>query len=138
MERLYEQPANRFVAGFVGDAAQLAGRVAAVDATMADVVLEDGTTLRGSNINGAQPGASVAASIRPERIVVRQAAATLPNAVAAMVEDVIYFGDHRRLRCAVPGQAPILVKQSLDAGAPAAPGMRVHLEFPADFLRVYV
>lgn len=137
VERLYEHPANRFVAGFVGDAAQLTGRVAASNGATADVLLEGGAMVCGLNVNNAAQGAWVAASIRPERIVVREASNTARNAVPATVADVIYFGDHLRVRCAIAGQAPILVKQPLAAGAPPAAGMRVQLEFPPDHLRVY-
>jgi putative spermidine/putrescine transport system ATP-binding protein len=83
------------------------------------------------------PGAWVTASIRPERIIVHEASNTARNAVPATVEDVIYFGDHLRVRCAIAGQAPILVKQPLAAGAPPAAGTRIRLEFPTDHLRVY-
>lgn len=137
VERIYEQPTNRFVAGFVGDAAHLTGRLAAVHGDQADVLLEAGTTLRGTNVNGAATGTSIIASIRPERIVAHDTALDAPNSVIATVEDVIYFGDHLRLRCAIPGQASILVKQPLARGAPAAPGTQVRLEFPAEFLRIY-
>jgi putative spermidine/putrescine transport system ATP-binding protein len=55
----------------------------------------------------------------------------------AAVNDVIYFGDHLRLRCALPGQAEATVKLPLSGGAAPAAGQPVWLRFPDPHLRIY-
>ncbi|HYN58699.1 MAG TPA: ABC transporter ATP-binding protein [Rubrivivax sp.] len=138
VEKLYETPANRFVAGFVGDSTLLQGTVGTADAHSAELVLATGERLAGVNVNRTQPGSSIVGSVRPERI---EALFTAPentgNTLQAAVNDVIYFGDHLRLRCAVAGQAPATVKLPLSSGEQPVSGQRVWLRFPTACLRLY-
>jgi putative spermidine/putrescine transport system ATP-binding protein len=138
VERLYETPANRFVAGFVGDSTQLSGTLGRTDAQGCELVLPTGARLAGVNVNGAATGAAVVASVRPERIEAHFSAPADPsNVLEAAVSDVIYFGDHLRLRCAVAGQAPATVKLPLATAAQPVAGQGVWLRFPAATLRIY-
>jgi len=139
VDRLYETPANRFVAGFVGDSTLLAGSVGTVDGTRCELVLPSGQRLDGINVNAALPGAAVVASVRPERIeALLKPPRNEANTLQAAVNDVIYFGDHLRLRCALPGQAQATVKLALSAGEPPQAGQPVWLHFPPAHLRVYL
>ena len=135
---LYETPANRFVAGFVGDNSVLEAQVIATDGQQC-VVEAGGLRLTGLNINGASRGDTVQCSIRPERIRVAddQAAPVSQNLVDVNLKDIIYFGDHVRLRCELPGQPEITVKQALDHRHAMAMGQPVRLQIPAEHLRVY-
>ncbi|HSI50423.1 MAG TPA: ABC transporter ATP-binding protein [Ideonella sp.] len=138
VEQLYETPVNRFVAGFVGDSTLLAGTVGQSDGDSCELVLPTGERLTGLNINRALPGTQVLASVRPERIepcLVKPEA--LGNAVQAAVTDIIYFGDHLRLRCAVNGQAPATVKLPLAGGLQPVVGQAVWLHIPQPYLRIY-
>jgi putative spermidine/putrescine transport system ATP-binding protein len=139
VDRLYETPSNRFVAGFVGDSTVLYGTLGPTTGEAAELVLPGGERLAGVNVNRALPGASVVASVRPERIVARF---TPPdgegNTLKAAVNDVIYFGDHLRLRCALAGdQAQATVKLPLATGEQPVAGQSVWLHFPTPYLRVY-
>jgi putative spermidine/putrescine transport system ATP-binding protein len=138
VDRLYETPANRFVAGFVGDSTVLAGTIGTAQGGSCELVLGSGERLSGVNVNAALPGAAVVASVRPERI---EAHFVLPerldNVLKAAVNDVIYFGDHLRLRCALAGQAQATVKLPLSAGQQPVPGQTVWLHIPTPYLRVY-
>jgi putative spermidine/putrescine transport system ATP-binding protein len=137
VENLYETPANRFVAGFVGDNTVLAGTLGAAQGRHSELVLPTGERLVGLNVNEASPGHAVQASVRPERIEAHLQPLTQDNnVVQAAVNDVIYFGDHLRLRCAVAGQAQATVKVPLGGATPQA-GQQVWLRFPPEFLRVY-
>ena len=139
VDRMYEAPANRFVAGFIGDSTVLKGTVRAADEERCGIVLTDGRVMAGVNVNGAPVGAPVDACIRPERIVLHtQAQAQRGNVLQAAVNGVIYYGDHLRLLCAVgEGQAPATVKLPLSAPAVPQAGDAVWLEFPAEHTRVY-
>ncbi|MEK8052194.1 ABC transporter ATP-binding protein [Ideonella sp. DXS22W] len=139
VERLYETPSNRFVAGFVGDSTLLTGHIGAAQHDSCELVLPTGERLAGINVNNALPGAAVVASVRPERI---EAHFTPPvhtaNTLKAAVNDVIYFGDHLRLRCALAGQEQATVKLPLSAGEQPVAGQTVWLHIPTPYLRVYV
>ncbi|MBX9964978.1 MAG: ABC transporter ATP-binding protein [Burkholderiales bacterium] len=134
-DRLYEEPANRFVAGFVGDNTALDGRIAAVQPEFAEVALDCNATLRGRLVGSAVSGAAVQVAIRPERIALRDT--TRPNSIGATVEDIVYLGDHVRVRCIVDEKTTAVVKQPIAAGPPPAIGARTHLEFPAEHVRIY-
>ena len=142
-DRMYEAPANRFVAGFIGDSTMLRGTVRAVGAgdrgEHCSIELTDGRTLSGLNVNGAGVGAQVEAGIRPERITVHtQVVSARGNVLRAEVRDVIYFGDHLRLLCAVgEGQAAATVKMALSVPVVPRNGDAVWLELPPELTRVY-
>jgi putative spermidine/putrescine transport system ATP-binding protein len=95
--------------------------------------------LFGLDVNGAKPAKPVQACIRPERILVHLAD-THPahNSLAAVVTDVIYFGDHLRLRCTLPGQADASVKIPLSSNAIPQVGQSVWLHLPPEHLRIYL
>ena len=138
VEKLYEAPVNRFVASFVGDSTVLEGQSGATDAQRCEMLLPGGERLSGINVNGVAPGASVVASIRPERIEAHFGAPpTIANVLRAAVNDVLYFGDHLRLRCALPGQTEATVKLRLDGSTPPVAGQPVWLRFPDPHLRIY-
>jgi putative spermidine/putrescine transport system ATP-binding protein len=139
-DRMYETPANRFVAGFIGDGTMLKGTLAEASADGRCVVaLPDGRRLSGVDVNGAAIGADVAAGIRPERLVVHATApAAQANVLRAQVRSIVYFGDHLRLMCHVAdGQEPAVAKLALATATIPQPGHDVWLEFPSDLTRVY-
>jgi len=138
VDMLYETPVNRFVAGFVGDSTVLRGRSGATKAEHCEMLLPGGERLSGVNVNDVAPDTPVVASIRPERIEAHFAAPSPDaNLLRAAVSDVIYFGDHLRLRCAVTGQPEITVKLPLSSDTPPAAGQAVWLRFPSPHLRIY-
>jgi putative spermidine/putrescine transport system ATP-binding protein len=136
VDRLYETPVNRFVANFVGDNAVLQAKVHATNGDTCDVVLPSGERLQGINVNRAGVGDAVQCSVRPERIELAEAAR--PNTVSGTVMDIIYFGDHLRLRCKLPSEAEVMVKLALGHSAVPTPGHRVHLHAPPQHMRMYL
>ncbi|MDD0815041.1 ABC transporter ATP-binding protein [Curvibacter sp. HBC28] len=137
-EALYETPANRFVAGFVGDSTVLQGTLEGRDTLR----LPDGQCLQGVNVNQAAAGARVEACVRPERIALQAASGPTPaNALDARVARAIYYGDHLRLLCALgAGQAEATVKVPLtraDSNPHPQAGEAVRLVFEAPSTRLY-
>jgi putative spermidine/putrescine transport system ATP-binding protein len=139
VEKMYETPANRFVAGFIGDSTVLRGQVRATEGERCRMALSDGSTLYGTNVNHAKVGDTVEACIRPERIVLcRAPLADRPNLIQVRVNSVMYFGDHLRLLCSAgTGQAESVVKLPLSTEAPPNAGDSVGLEMPPEFTRIY-
>ena len=127
------------MAGFVGDSTLLTGTTAQADHDACALVLPTGERLSGINVNHALPGTAVVASVRPERIEAHfMPPENAGNFIQAAVTDVIYFGDHLRLRCAIAGQAPATVKLPLARGEQPTVGQPVWLHIPTAYLRIYV
>ncbi len=138
VDRLYESPLNRFVAGFVGDSTLLKGQASGAENGEVCLTLPGGARLRGINVNGVANGQAAVASVRPERITALFAEPdSMDNTLRASLTDVIYFGDHLRLRCELPDQELATVKVTLDAGAAPTIGQPVWLRFALPHLRIY-
>jgi spermidine/putrescine transport system ATP-binding protein len=93
-ESLYERPATRFVAGFLGVSNLLAGRVSGTAGGYAEITLQDAATVRvpAALVNGS---ASVEVGIRPEKIRLSQIHETPQaghNQVRGVIRDASYIG----------------------------------------------
>ena len=65
---VYDVPANRFVAGFVGASVEIPGRVETVGDARCDILLKGGARIKADNRFGLERGASVVVSARPEHL----------------------------------------------------------------------
>ncbi|HKB55331.1 MAG TPA: ABC transporter ATP-binding protein [Ramlibacter sp.] len=137
VDRLYDTPANGFVAGFIGDTTVLEGVVVASDLTECTVRLANGRQVTGINVNAAREGNAVRCCIRPERLELTSVLNQV-NTFEATVADVIYFGDHLRLRCTMPGQPDAMVKLPLGRHDAPARGEPVLLYAAQEHLRIYL
>jgi putative spermidine/putrescine transport system ATP-binding protein len=93
---VYERPATRFVADFIGASSVLEGR--AVDNET--VELAGGVRLRVALREGPAPGRAVRLLVRPERVELGGVGA---NALVARVASVMYLGDHCEVRLELAG-----------------------------------
>jgi len=137
---LYESPCNTFVANFIGDNNVLHGKVVRVDGDYCELQLADGSRVMGRNVAGASVGAAAVGCIRPERIRIGDAQPARANALAGLTRDIVYFGDHVRMRCALPDQPECFVKvplgiRALEGFEPQAP---IRLTFAPEHLRVFL
>ncbi len=123
---LYRQPANRFVAGFVGKSNLLEGRIAQGRFQAGDIVL---------SLPGAAAEGRVALMLRPEDVELAQA--PVEGGKAALPAEVVsatYTGDRAIYTAAVGPEARFLVYGSARTGL-IPEGSRVHLAFdPQDCL----
>ena len=123
---LYERPATRFVARFLGAANVLEGRVAADGAVAAGAC-------RLALSHDARPGEAMAVALRPERIRLLPGPPPAANAAAGVLRDLAYRGDGWMALVALPDGTELRV--ALPAGAaPPAPGSRLALGWPAEAL----
>jgi putrescine transport system ATP-binding protein len=97
---IYESPATRFVADFIGSVNMFAGEVYANGADGLCIRSADlGCTVRAEGAAGSTQGATVWTAIRPEKIQIARApttnGATAPaeNLVAGTVREIAYMGD---------------------------------------------
>ncbi len=119
---LYERPATRFVAAFLGAANVLEGRVAADGAGVE--CPDAGCTLRPAAPPARPPGATLALAIRPERITLGTGPAEGPNMAAGTVRDLAYRGEAWLAVVATDGGQALRVSLP-GAAAPPPPGTRV-------------
>ena len=91
--QIYEQPANAFVAHFIGETNMIEGPVTAIES---GAVIVDGKTVgsvRSACDKKAFPGNPARIVIRPEKMHIGTARPTQPhNVVEGMVHEVIYTG----------------------------------------------
>ena len=106
---LYESPGNSFVAQFIGENNTLNGIVTSIEGNECRVRVEDGTTLFAEKVNVVSEGDRTTLSLRPERVEL-VAADTVENKVTGRVEELIYLGDHIRVRMNVCGNDEFIVK----------------------------
>jgi spermidine/putrescine ABC transporter ATP-binding subunit len=99
-EELYERPATRFVAGFIGETNFLSGRALAVDDTMCQVEVM-GMKLLAAARGAIAPGDAVDVAIRPERIRISAATTGGVGFTGDLVE-IIYLGNARKYVVRLP------------------------------------
>ena len=127
---LYTEPANVFVADFIGDSNLLNGRVTAIEADTVTVALDAGAAIavpRRGNLAHA-PGQRVAVVLRPEDITVQTPGAAIPASLSGQVAEIGYQGDSCRLSVAVGGEA-IKVKVPPHLALALQPGSAVGLSW---------
>ena len=107
---LYEKPENAFVASFIGENNRLNGTVSSVEGSVCVVDLDGGGTVRAAKVNVDGVGARASLSIRPERIELAPESGSMANEFRGRIEDLIYLGDHIRVRMSVAGTDEFIVK----------------------------
>jgi ABC-type Fe3+/spermidine/putrescine transport system ATPase subunit len=125
---IYERPATRFVADFIGASTALRGRATAPDrVTVAGAALH----VRGGALG---VGADVELAIRPERV--RLAAGPGDNVLDARVEGLVYQGAQTELTARLGDGQRVLVFVTEPAPVRLAPGEAVRLHLPPDAFMV--
>jgi putative spermidine/putrescine transport system ATP-binding protein len=127
---VYQRPASRFIAGFLGAANFFRGRVDRAEAGRVRVAVEGGTFV---SVAIARPlGSPVTVALRPEAVtvepVLEPAGAASPNTADAVIEQIVYHGFVSRLYLRRPnGDVLLAFQQNRGAatGAALTPGMKV-------------
>jgi putrescine transport system ATP-binding protein len=125
---LYERPASRFVAEFLGDCNLLEAAVVAPGVA----ALAGGTT-RLTLDSGAPVGAPLTLAIRPGKIAV---GADGRNTLVATVEAVEYLGDLSHLQVRLPDGIALEVSRVNGVGPALAVGDKLMLTIPVEAITV--
>jgi ABC-type Fe3+/spermidine/putrescine transport system ATPase subunit len=128
---IYERPASRFVAEFIGASTVVRGRATGADR----LALPGGAVLRVEAGPAFRPGEEIELAIRPERI--RLVAGAGENVVDGRVSSVVYQGVQTEVSVEVAGGPRLLVFVAEPASTALAPGqaLRLHLP-PGAFMRL--
>jgi putative spermidine/putrescine transport system ATP-binding protein len=113
---LYERPENAFVAAFIGENNTLRGKVASIDGNYCKVRLDDGSEVVALKVNVEGEGARSTLSLRPERVSIDATEDTSDNLFDGVVQELIYLGDHIRVRVSLGGNDEFVVKVPNAAG----------------------
>ncbi len=130
---IYEEPANSFVAQFIGENNRLDGLVESVDGAYCAVRLNGGERVIARAVNVAGPGKATSVSLRPEKVGIVEPVDISPhNRITARVRDLLYLGDRARLLLTVDSDKEFAVTQPVGpATASLTPGATIPLYFAA-------
>ncbi len=109
-EEIYERPANRFVADFIGETNFLDGQVTAGRPGEAMVRVEESLTVRVSADKAVGKGETVTVAVRPEKISIH-AEPPDDRAVPGVVDEVIYTGTDTRYLVRLGERTIVTVRQ---------------------------
>ncbi|HEX4766788.1 MAG TPA: ABC transporter ATP-binding protein [Lichenihabitans sp.] len=136
-KELYEDPANAFVANFIGENNGLAGRVTAIEGGHAWLAVAPGVTVTGRAGTGVRAGSEAVLALRPENVSLDEGEADSGNRLSGTIEEIIYCGDHWRLHLDVAGRKDFTMKvPNRTAKDPPEPGQSVAVSWSSDDCKV--
>ena len=107
-DKLYEEPENSFVAEFIGENNRFDGEVLDMSNGVCKVKIGQGEMLA-NPISVKSKGEKTTVSIRPERALINPKN-KMDNNQKGKIEEVIYHGDHTRLRINLLGNSEFILK----------------------------
>jgi putative spermidine/putrescine transport system ATP-binding protein len=136
---IYDEPANAFVAGFIGENNALPGKVLNIDGKGGLLMeLMGGTRIKALNGNCHAIGQGGVVCVRPEHLTISSEAPMGSNHIPAMIEDYIFHGDHVRVKLSAPGIHEIIVKAPARGANFPAKGVAVTLSWDPSAARAFV
>jgi spermidine/putrescine transport system ATP-binding protein len=127
---LYDRPASRYVADFVGETNLIPGTVIESGGGTASLRVGD-VTLRGASESPLSPGSEAWLTVRPEAIDLIDGTAPADyNTVSGTVADAVYAGSALRVHVALPGGRRLVA--NVPSGTLAPNGTRVTLAWSVE------
>ena len=131
---IYDRPARRFVADFIGDINILDAEMTAADGSVGEVKLASGVTVKAHlSASSVKPG-KVSVAIRPENVSLCSAD-DKARTVTGTIENAVYFGSGTNTHVTLDGGGSIIARSSGDIGVP---GERVGVVLPDRHLQVLI
>ncbi len=137
---VYHDPANAFVASFIGSTNLITGRVGGHDPASGLTTVETAAGPIQAEVKGIAAGKSVMVSIRPEEVVVhrgeRHASDPLarPNVLAGTVEIGLFIGISVEYHVRVGSE---VLQARVSSRYDLAPGEATRIELPPDAIHVF-
>ena len=107
---LYDKPATRFVASFLGESNFIRGNVSKVESDHFRYTVQDCSFLQAGMPSPKDRDGSVLLALRPEKISVGSQPSNLPNSVDGHIADFKYFGSTFYVQVATKLFGRIMVK----------------------------
>jgi putative spermidine/putrescine transport system ATP-binding protein len=130
---LYDEPADSFVAGFVGENNRLSATLLVVEDGVARLRLDGGAVVGARAAPGLAPGRRCVVMVRPERVALGPDGGAVLD---ARLVEALFQGDHMRLRLALPGGAELLARRPAGAALPE-PGATLAIGWSAADARAF-
>jgi len=108
-DKLYEEPVNSFVAKFIGENNTFDGEIIESSGDKCKVKLKSGKEILANPIVAKSKGEKTTISLRPERAII-EPKTQMENNHKGKIEEVIYHGDHTRLRVDLLGNKEFILK----------------------------
>jgi putative spermidine/putrescine transport system ATP-binding protein len=108
-DQLYESPVNSFVAKFIGENNTFAGEIMDITKDKCKVKLNGGGEILANPITVKSKGEKTTVSLRPERALINPDG-KMDNSHKGKIEEVIYHGDHTRVRLNLLGNNEFILK----------------------------
>ena len=108
-DKLYEEPVNSFVAEFIGENNTFAGEVTDISGGKCKVKLDTGGEIISNPISVKSKGEKTKVSLRPERAII-DPEEKMDNKHKGKIEEIIYHGDHARVRLNLLGNREFILK----------------------------
>ena len=132
---LYEKPENSFVAQFIGENNRFEGTVNKIDGQYCNVDLDGGGSTKALKVNVDAVGQRTQLSVRPERVSVNSSNGSDENKFKGIVKELIYLGDHIRVRLDVCNNKEFIVKIPNEGSISFEEGNSVDLSWQANDIR---
>jgi spermidine/putrescine transport system ATP-binding protein len=127
---IYEEPADRFVADFIGQSNLIPGVLVERDGAFCSVRIGNGVVLTARLGGDAQVDDDVEVSIRPERVqVLTTGAESAVNVVRSLVREIVYLGNRHQAITELSADVRLVI--DLPAGLGATPGDTLTVSLPA-------
>lgn len=114
---IYERPGNAFVASFIGENNRFDGTLTHSSPEHLVIDVTGSAPMRVQrpvDLNLSTPGTGVQLSVRPERVLLNGDSAGCENRYMATIRELIYLGDHVRIRIDVAGHDKVYVRQPVN------------------------
>jgi len=133
---IYDRPANRFVANFIGETNFLEGNMEQRQGEQARIVLPSGASLIASIPAAFASSGKVSIVVRPEQA--RLVAGAEPGTLAGTIENIVYFGTDTHVHLKLDDGPPFIVRQQnrREAGAVPSIGARAGVIVPDGLAQV--
>ncbi len=105
---IYDHPAERFVANFIGETNFLEAEIVSAANGEATVRLSSGRTVRATAPEGVAPDGRVTVVIRPEHARLARGGSEAP--LSGRLENVVYFGTDTHYHLRLDGDVPFVVR----------------------------
>jgi spermidine/putrescine transport system ATP-binding protein len=141
-QQIYETPATRYIANFIGDSNYLPGRVAACEGDHVEVTLDSGENLIGQAASALVAGQAVMLAFRPEKVRINPMKEPVPggNVIECRISDVVYTGSFTTYILHTKIGSEIMVRWQNEAGTDHqrfSPGDGVRIYWPGELTTVF-
>lgn len=115
-EEIYERPANRFVADFIGETNLMSGQVSGIESGVIMVSIDGQATVPARRIEGVSEGQQVTVAVRPERLSV-SAEKQREADIMGEVTEAIYIGTDMRYQVKITPLTTLSVREQNSGGS---------------------